>query len=313
MKAKSTAVLLATYNGEQYLREQLQSLADQSDRDFVCYIHDDGSTDRTPDIAQEFERNYPDRFKVLSYQADHGAAGNFMSLARYALEHSAESYFLFCDQDDWWDARKIEKQVAAVRRHEAAGKPYLLYCDRAVADERLQTVAASAMSFTKCRAGVNDTYKKLVFRNTAAGCTMCMNRACLELAVRSVNDAHIFMHDWWFMLIGRYFGDVGFLDEPLLKYRQHGSNALGVADPTLSGRIKTIAKDLPGYIKAKRINTQKLKQQILDIGSIPADTPYRSELTALCKRLNSGFFSRSAYLLSQGYIRPSECLTLFFL
>ena len=313
MKSKSTAVLLGTYNGEPYLREQLQSLADQSYQDYICYIHDDGSTDRTLDIAEAYARRYPDRFKVLSYKANHGAIGNFMSLARYVLKHSSESYFLFCDQDDYWDARKIEKQVSMVRQNEMIGKPYLLYCDCTVTDERLQTIAESGMLYTKCRAGVNDTYKKLVFRNTAAGCAMCMNRACLELAINYVNDEHIFMHDWWFMLIGRYFGKVGFLDEPLMKYRQHGSNALGVADPSLSGRIKTITKDLPGYIKAKRINTLKLKQQILDIGSIPADTPYRSELTALCKHLNSGWLSRSVYLLSEGYIRPSEFMTLFFL
>ena len=313
MKSKSSAVLLGTYNGEPYLREQLQSLADQSDRDFICYIHDDGSTDRTPDIAEAYAKRYPDQFKVLIYKASHGPIGNFMSLARYVLKHSTESYFLFCDQDDYWDARKIEKQVSMIRQNETIGKPYLVYCDRTVADDRLQTIAESGMLHTKCRAGVNDTYKKLVFRNTAAGCVMCMNRACLELGIKYVNDEHIFMHDWWFMLIGRYFGEVKFLDEPLMKYRQHGSNTLGVADPSLFSRIKTITKDLPGYIKAKRINTLKLKQQILDIGSIPADTPYRSELTALCEHLNSGWLSRSVYLLSEGYIRPSEFMTLFFL
>ena len=73
---REIAILLATYNGEKYIELQLQSLIDQTFDDFICYVHDDNSTDKTVEIIKKFETKYPDKIKLLNYEKGHGAIGN---------------------------------------------------------------------------------------------------------------------------------------------------------------------------------------------------------------------------------------------
>jgi rhamnosyltransferase len=101
------AILLATYNGGQYLMEQLDSLLQQTCQEWTLYIHDDGSTDNTYDILREYSQKHSNIY-VLEYESQRGAMGNFLSL----LQRVEADYYMFCDQDDVWLKQKVIKEFA---------------------------------------------------------------------------------------------------------------------------------------------------------------------------------------------------------
>ena len=139
MKQKTTAILLATYNGEKFLREQLDSLLQQTYSDWTLYIHDDGSTDSTKEIIKEYEQKY-ENITMLRYPSQKGAKNNFMSL----LERVEANYYLFCDQDDVWRKDKVEKEMARmmVLEKDFPGKPVLVFSDLYVVDINLNITYA---------------------------------------------------------------------------------------------------------------------------------------------------------------------------
>ena len=140
MDKKTIAVLLATYNGERFLREQIESLYAQTIKDWTIYVHDDGSTDGTKAILDEYVEK-KDNFVVLDYPSQKGASNNFFSL----LKRVNASYFFFADQDDVWMSNKMEKCLVRMLQIEKStiSKPVLVCCDACVTDEKLKVVSPS--------------------------------------------------------------------------------------------------------------------------------------------------------------------------
>jgi glycosyltransferase involved in cell wall biosynthesis len=134
------AILLATYNGEKYLDEQLRSLLAQTYRDFVIIVRDDCSGDRTPEILAKWAAAHPGQIRVVS--DDHGnlrSAANFSRL----MQLCDEPYFAFSDQDDVWLPRKIELMVSEVRlleRKFGTKTPILVHSDLRAVDEDLEII-----------------------------------------------------------------------------------------------------------------------------------------------------------------------------
>ena len=308
---KEVAILLATYNGEKYVAEQLQSLKEQSFQNFICYIHDDNSSDRTVSIVKEFEERYPGQFKLVNYEGGHGAVGNFMSLARYVRNNTKEPYIMFCDQDDYWYPTKIEKELNLLKKSEKPSKPFLVYCDQEIVDGNLNIIAKSGMDYSKRKSGIDDSFKELVFENCAAGCTIGINRCCLDLAINSVVENHIIMHDWWFMLIARCFGDIGYVDESLMKYRQHGTNTLGADNKILSGKIRKYMRSLKRSMIGKANHVRKCEMQIKDIKNA-GGYQYIHEIENIVKVLEKHKIQRMIYFYTNKYIKKSELFTLLF-
>ena len=100
---KNIAILLATYNGGKYIKSLLDSLLNQSYQNFVCYIHDDGSTDDTFEVCRNYSWRYPEKFRILYYGHCGGAKENFFSM----VKNVEEPYLMFCDQDDIWHDNKL--------------------------------------------------------------------------------------------------------------------------------------------------------------------------------------------------------------
>jgi rhamnosyltransferase len=111
------AILLASYNGEKYIKEQIDSILGQMDRvpeKCVLYIHDDGSKDGTYEILSEYVRQNPDRVKILEGSPQGGSTKNFM----YMLGAVEADYYMFSDQDDVWLPEKIEREYEEIRKLE---------------------------------------------------------------------------------------------------------------------------------------------------------------------------------------------------
>ena len=131
---RSVAILMATYNGEKYLREQIDSLIAQTYRDWTLYIQDDGSKDATLDIIKEYS---DERIVLVDVGLTRqGACMNFMSL----LNMVESKYYMFCDQDDVWFVDKIEKELARMKMVEAEKgieTPIIVHTDRTHTDAEL--------------------------------------------------------------------------------------------------------------------------------------------------------------------------------
>ena len=222
---ENVQILLATYNGARYLPEQLDSLQRQTYQDFTLLVSDDGSTDGTPALLQEFAAEWPGR---VAFAAHAPAFGNARDNFFWLMEQSCADYVLFCDQDDVWNPDKVEKTLAGLRQleEENPAMPVLFFTDQTPVDADLHPIAPSLMRMQQQDAGQTD-YRRLLFQNIVTGCAAGANRAAVQLALKCQNRQDVIMHDWWLGLVVSRFGKVGYLDESTMLYRQHGGNSVG--------------------------------------------------------------------------------------
>ena len=221
----SVQILLATCNGARYLPEQLASLQQQTYQDFTLLVSDDGSTDETPVLLQEFAAKWPGR---VAFAAHAPAFGNARDNFFWLMEQSRADYVLFCDQDDVWNPDKVEKTLAGLRQleEENPAMPVLFFTDQTPVDADLHPIAPSLMRMQQQDAGQTN-YRRLLFQNIVTGCAAGGNRAAVQLALKCQNRQDVIMHDWWLGLVVSRFGKTGYLDESTMLYRQHGSNSVG--------------------------------------------------------------------------------------
>lgn len=220
---KKIAVLLAAYNGAEFIAQQLDSLLAQTFSDWRCYIHDDGSTDGTNRIIAEYAKRFPERFTVIEGESTGRACGNFQLLFG-AVE--AEEY-MCCDQDDVWFADKIARTYHCMRKLEAdRSVPCLIYSDQKIADEKLNILEESSDKYQRLHC-LDTAMSHLVAHNVVTGCTMMVNRALRDLFIKAAGSDKMVMHDWWAALLAAQFGKMYFIKKPTMLYRQHSLNTLG--------------------------------------------------------------------------------------
>jgi len=217
-------VLMATYDGESFVGDQIESILRQSHPDWKLTVQDDCSTDGTGTVIRDYARQHPDRIVARERGSNSGSAKqNFFEL----LLASRARYVMLCDQDDVWLDDKIavtlQRMMEMERRH-GADTPLLVHSDLTVTDTALRVTARSMMAAQQLD-GRESRLNRLVVQNTVTGCTVMVNRALVTM-VREPFD-RIVMHDWWLALIASAFGAIGFVDTPTALYRQHDTNAVG--------------------------------------------------------------------------------------
>lgn len=238
---EAVAILLATYNGEKYIERQIQSLKDQTYRKFVCYIHDDGSSDCTADIIQQIVAD-DNRFRIIDGKPTGGAKRNFLFL----LGLAEEKYILFCDQDDVWLPNKVEDELWQIRQLEAehGDIPIAVFCNLKIVSHDGNEISPDFMKYSGFNTQ-NLSYQSLLIGNVAPGCAMIINKALRDIAVSYQNIDDIEMHDWWCISIAALQGIVYFLDIGLILYSQHNKQVVGtVMKSTAFDRIRYDLKAL---------------------------------------------------------------------
>ena len=230
----STEILLATYNGEKYLPTLLASLEKQTEKDFFVRFQDDGSTDRTQKILAQWMAKDA-RMIPADRQGMHlGAKGNFCSL----ISQSRAERILLCDQDDIWEPEKVEKLIETCNEAEqelGVETPILVHSDASLIDEKGCLVAPSffrRQGWDPRAAELN----RLLVQNNVTGCTVIMNRALAKLVSDYGKPETMFMHDWFIAMTAASFGQIRFVNEPLVRYRQHGSNTIGASRTSMMRR-----------------------------------------------------------------------------
>jgi len=218
-------ILMATYNGNCYVAEQLASIQAQTLTSWRLLISDDCSIDGTLNTIQSVSA-VDSRIQLVSEGTRFGGAKqNFMHL----LSLSDAPYIMFSDQDDVWLSDKVEKTLSEMRLLEAKyGKesPLLVFADMAVVDEDLQLIATSFEQYSKFDPD-RIKFSQLLSFNIMAGCTMMLNRPLANMCLSEVNVAKLAMHDWWIALAAAAFGHIGYVDAAVSLYRQHSSNEVG--------------------------------------------------------------------------------------
>lgn len=245
-------ILLATYNGESYLAQQINSILNQSFKDWRLVIHDDGSTDSTVDIIRSFSDKHP--LKIVHVDDGiklGGAKENFFHLMKFAIA----DYIMFCDQDDHWESNKVESTVREIRRIEGSDSdvPCLVFTNLLIVDESLIPVGKTFWDYERI-VSERFTLASLLSRNFATGCTMCMNMSLLRVALTG-DVRKIILHDWWVALIGFSLGKVSWIENGTIQYRLHAENHTGATD-------RSFASSLRGLIaspKRVRCNLERLR------------------------------------------------------
>lgn len=216
MTTKKVAVLLATYNGEKYLSEFLESLSAQSFKGFELFVRDDGSSDRTLNILADYSSRLS--IIILEHTERLGAAKSFIQL----LVESGGYFdcYMFADQDDYWHLEKIER--AQAKLSEKKNEMPTLYC----AGLELVDSSLSHISFPSPPRVIS--FNNALVENVATGCTIALNGKARRLVIDNLPRL-LTMHDWWLYVIFSAIGKVVYDDFTALKYRQHDGNAVGAA------------------------------------------------------------------------------------
>jgi len=216
---------MATFNGERYIEEQIESIINQTAENWKLFIRDDGSTDSTVGIIKKFVGQNPGKINYIESAKQHlGAKDNFARL----LDSTNGDYFMFCDQDDVWLPDKIEltyERILEVEGKNGKGIPVLIHTDLKVADENLNICAESFSRYQNLKPRKVKSLNRLLVQNVITGCTVMINRALKNAGLPIPKNA--IMHDWWLGLVTSAFGIVDYIDIPTVLYRQHDINEIG--------------------------------------------------------------------------------------
>jgi hypothetical protein len=223
------AILLATYNGEKHLDEQMRSLFAQTHRNFLVIARDDLSGDRTPAILARWAEENPERMIIVSDERGNlGSRDNFSLL----MERCQSPYFAFCGQDDIWMPQKLDVSIKAIQQMESRlgnAVPILVHSDVTIVDASLQEISQSYFGHKSIDITRDTRLDHLLFNNVVVGCSLMANRVLLELASPIPQD--FAFEDWWVALVAASCGVIRTIPEPTVLYRQHGNNQVGAGRP----------------------------------------------------------------------------------
>lgn len=217
-------IMMASYNGEGYIGQQIESIINQTYQDWNLVIQDDGSNDSTIDIIRSY-CELDSRVSLRFNESDrHGAFPNFHSLANSYKNDRSYSYFMFCDQDDIWDKDKVEVMVESLEVKSEIHKPALLYADMRLIDQDNKLLNPSIDEVWKISGKNKYSY---FFSHKVFGCNLIMN-AALFYKVPTIDVSEeivaILSHDNLYTKFAALFGEVYYLNKPLMSYRRHGKN-----------------------------------------------------------------------------------------
>ncbi|MCM3261605.1 glycosyltransferase family 2 protein [Paenibacillus lautus] len=229
---KKVQVLLSAYNGEQYISEQIQSILHQTHAAVSILIRDDGSTDTTKELLDQWVTTHPDKIKLIK-GTNVGVVSSFFELLRAA--DAEADYYCFCDQDDVWLDHKVEHAIARLDSSIYTEVPAMVFTSTYLTDDKLDRKGAWPKPPAQ-----EPSFFNALYENIAIGATITMNRSARNLFInsKSVDSQKVLMHDWWFYLLVSAFGTVIYDNKPSMLYRQHNNNVVGGSN-SIVGKLKS--------------------------------------------------------------------------
>lgn len=245
-------ILLAARNGAEFIREQLESYRTQTYSNWELVVSDDGSTDATLELVDEFARSVSQRVIVLGGPRQ-GFWQNFAAMVRNP--DLSGDLFGYSDQDDVWFDHKLADAVAWFERI-PEDRP-ALFCTRT----QLVTRQGAPLGFSR-RFGRAPGFANALVQNLGGGNTMIFNRAAQLALQKTPPDAQMIAHDWWtYQIITGVGGLVHYDARPSLAYRQHGENVFG-RNVGLQARLTRAVGLATGQMAAWNAINLKLLNQV---------------------------------------------------
>ncbi|HBJ1651642.1 glycosyltransferase family 2 protein [Clostridium botulinum] len=218
-------VLLSSYNGEKYIRQQMDSILSQKGCIVDILIRDDGSTDNTCEIIRSYKKTR--HVKLLEENINLRSARSFLRLIENASEYD---YYAFADQDDVWDKDKLISGLLLLREE----KREALYCSNArVVDEKLNPLGLNVYKHLKYT-----NFESIIINGNFMGCTMIFNNKLKSAILSALRPSYCLMHDYYIAAFCKLIGgNVIYDDIAHMSYRIHGNNTVGIST-NLFSKIK---------------------------------------------------------------------------
>lgn len=220
-------IMLAAYNSEAFLREQIDSIINQTFSNWKLVIRDDGSRDNTVEIVKDYMQKDSRIELICNTSERHGAYLNFYALIDYCRQKPIYDYYLFCDHDDIWLPEKIEVMLKECHKRKKSGRPLLVYGDLKLIDAEGNIIVESVdhLMNTSC---ISKAPISVFFQSNVHGCNMIFDKELFQtIPVINLNDeiANSLPHDVFYPEYAAIKGDIGYVYKPLMLYRRYGGNA----------------------------------------------------------------------------------------
>lgn len=290
-------ILMATFNGEKFLVEQLESILAQSYQNWELIIRDDNSTDSIQSIISAFIKR-DSRIKQIQYGTLHGTAcRNFSQLFDWAYQQE-KVYVLFADQDDIWLPNKIELSLKEIQEAEivyGTAVPLVKYSGFNFIDDKGISIDKHLKLPDKL------SLKVLLTENYAWGCTMIMNQPAINL-VKHIPPESV-NHDYYIALVVSAFGQVSLINQALVLYRQHESNVSGNIDKmSLKGRFNRYFKNINSMIEPLTQNLALVKSFYQNYAD-RLDQVNKKKVSGFLESYQSNFFKLLKTMLRLGILK----------
>jgi glycosyltransferase involved in cell wall biosynthesis len=281
------SVAISTYNGEKYIEKQLLSILNQSMAVDEILIIDDNSNDKTKEVIKLLIEKHP-KILLIENLVNIGPVASF----QLAIKSCKYDFILLSDQDDIWTYNKVEICLHQMLLLQVANIPALIFSDLELIDEFDNYLSNSFWklhNFSK----KDIIFNKALFVNVATGCTMMINKHMKEEVKLMPKD--VMMHDHWIYLIALGFGNLSFIDKPLVKYRSHSNTV------TLKHKISNI-RSLFNYFNKncrKEYLINNISQALLfyNIYRNKLNKKNLSEIKKFTNLNNKSFFYKKIYIL----------------
>lgn len=294
-------VIMSTFNGEKYLREQLDSILNQTGVDVSIVIRDDGSSDSTCDIIKDYKNRHQE---ITCLQENNvGCKKSFYIAAQHACSTFPDAaYFAFSDQDDFWMAEKLKCGIEAIKKLEedSCHLPLLYFCAPEIVDSTLSPIGK------KWNSSHFLNFEEACIAQPCAGCTMIFNRKALELFLLASPDK-MSMHDSWMYKTVLACGGIVTEDPtPHIKYRQHGNNVIGTG--SFSSRWKRRFHNFAGKSSYRSRQVKFILENYAEM--MPESIHRKASILAGYK--DNGFASKMRILLSPSFCTKDHIHNILF-
>ncbi len=303
MKKPKVAILLSTYNGEKYIKEQVYSIYKQK---FVGNIHlfirDDGSKDNTVNILKKL--SYSDGFITILEGENKGSVASFFTLMKYVKRNNLDyDYFGFADQDDVWDIDKVQIAIDMIMDKEKMRKrPYMYGSASRNVDADLHFISVDAINPYKL------SFYNTIIQNGIAGHTQMFNKELFEIIMGNLEENKIYVHDAYVTNVASICGEIVYDAIPHVSYRQHCSNQLGASNKGWISWIKS---------RVERIYHHENELYAIQIEYITKkfwkylNQPEREEMNRFLGKRNN-FITRMSYIYKSKLYRQKQVENIAF-
>ncbi len=293
-------IVMSVFNGERFLQKQLDSIANQTFKDWKLIVRNNGSNDRTAEIFQSFSKKYPDKIEII----DAVVTEHFIPLSfGDALLRSTAPYVMFADGDDVWMDDKIAVTLDAMLKLKAKyknGVPLLVHTDLVLVDSNLN-VLSDSMWRSQALDPERKRLNQVIMHSNACGNTFMFNAELRDLVLPIPSGC--IMHDYWTTTVAAAFGHIATVNRGTILYRQHQTNACGGESLHILSIIKKISHI--SLIKQRIEQKYVFAQLFLDRYGSRLDPEYKDMLDTLANFPKRNWISRRLLLLKHCFFLNS--------